>query len=199
MSDDNPSDFARQLELAWAAGFFDGEGTAYLCQSNRIYYHFRLALPQVERGPLERFQAAVGGAGIIGGPYKPSSGGGRPIHRWRCNSVQGKEVLKKLWPYLCEVKRAQATKALAGEIRKFDKAPGSRTHCPQGHAYDLRNTAFSKRNGDRHCRKCDAIAHQQSRAKKALERAAAKVAGVNNVNLRPTDDLDGWTFPPAFS
>lgn len=43
-----------------------------------------------------------------------------------------------------------------------------KTHCPQGHAYDMRNTYVGK-NGGRSCRLC---ARDRARAAKAAKRAA---------------------------
>jgi hypothetical protein len=36
-----------------------------------------------------------------------------------------------------------------------------KTHCPQGHVYDLFNTYYSK-DGERHCRECDRERHRES-------------------------------------
>jgi len=38
----------------------------------------------------------------------------------------------------------------------------SKTHCPQGHPYDLVNTRF-RRNGGRECRECDRLKHEARR------------------------------------
>ena len=62
-------------EIAWAAGFFEAEGTA--CSSQRrdrpsrersmaLYQGGRAAIPDA----LLRFQRAVGGRGNITGPYR---------------------------------------------------------------------------------------------------------------------------------
>lgn len=37
-----------------------------------------------------------------------------------------------------------------------------KTHCPQGHAYDLFNTYFDKK-GDRYCRRCGVLSHTRGR------------------------------------
>jgi hypothetical protein len=42
-----------------------------------------------------------------------------------------------------------------------------KTHCPQGHAYDERNTHVDK-NGMRHCRTCDADRHRARREERRI-------------------------------
>ena len=52
-------------ELAWAAGFFDGEGC--FCFSEAGQY-VCVSITQTEREPLDRFERAVG-LGKVNGPY----------------------------------------------------------------------------------------------------------------------------------
>lgn len=104
-----------ELELAWAAGFFDGEGcTTYHCGKNQA------KAPRVRLGQsgdtgykvLERFKNAVG-FGKVYGPY-PVAKNQRKI-RWAYSiskTQENIEVLKKLWPYLSDDKKAQATAIL---------------------------------------------------------------------------------------
>jgi hypothetical protein len=110
---------AEPTELAWAAGFFDGEGTTFVNRHkikhrNRpgqpVYYinSPAVAVCQVERQPLDRFARIVGGR-VPTGPYKPKTKNSRPYYRW---DAMGRpsvvRVLTLLWPYMSEPKRAQA-------------------------------------------------------------------------------------------
>lgn len=52
-------------ELAWAAGFFDGEGCFSYSKSGQ---YVCVSIGQTVREPLERFKLAVG-LGVIYGPY----------------------------------------------------------------------------------------------------------------------------------
>ncbi len=106
-------------ELAWAAGFFDGEGCTVLQRSKkhpRTYLY--TSLTQVNLEPLKRFHNAVGGLGVIYGPY--THGRGRnwaPIHKWHTNKFEHSQaVLAMLWSFLSAPKRAQASAALR-EVR----------------------------------------------------------------------------------
>lgn len=101
------------IELAWAAGFLDGEG-CFSTMTNRrgkVRNYPLLTISQRERYVLDRFMKAVG-EGYVNGPYNKDKGAGAYYYR-----VNGYEkvlrVAKLLWPYLSPVKRAQARRVLA--------------------------------------------------------------------------------------
>lgn len=101
-------------ELAWAAGFYDGEGCLttlrYRGRQNG-YTQPQMMLAQVELQPLQRFLAAVE-AGRIKGPYGPHKGQKQPQWRWTvCSRGDVKHVLEVLWPYLSDPKKEQALRA----------------------------------------------------------------------------------------
>lgn len=94
-------------ELAWAAGFFDGEGTtSYLRKGTWIGP--RLSVAQNNVATLQRFQNAVG----CGKIYEHTTRKG--MYQWTLQ--RGKIVedcLNKLWPFLSEQKKDQAIKVFA--------------------------------------------------------------------------------------
>lgn len=110
-------------ELAWAAGFFDGEGTTCVLRGHpdlsrrkrRSYCQLNLTVGQKERTTLDRFRSAVGGLGKVRGPYQHDPR--RPtslrftyqVQRW--TTVQ--QVVALLWSYLSEPKRQQIRKAFS--------------------------------------------------------------------------------------
>lgn len=73
-------------EVAWAAGFFDAEGTFQTRRTSVGQLQLRASVPQTGRGQvppeLLRFQAAVA-IGTIGGPYKHGQ------HVWHTESDRG--------------------------------------------------------------------------------------------------------------
>jgi hypothetical protein len=93
-------------ELAWAAGFFDGEGhTSPDGLSMEIY--------QTDPRPLERFRAAVGGIGKVSGPRPPARGSRKVSWTWDAyNWADTQAVIAMLWAFLSAPKRDQARKAL---------------------------------------------------------------------------------------
>lgn len=108
-----------EVELAWAAGFFDGEGTITIVSRNPtagrrragdLYVGVNQALSPLDRTEtpptLVRFQAAIGFGGIHG-PYHQDATR-RPIFKWYVRNGQAGAALELLWPFLSATKRAQA-------------------------------------------------------------------------------------------
>lgn len=88
-----------ETELAWAAGFFDGEGHTFFKRGLGVQ------VGQYEPTTLERFFAAVG-VGRIYGPYRRKDG--KLNWTWGGWGQNGATALALLWPYLSEPKRQQA-------------------------------------------------------------------------------------------
>jgi len=90
-----------ETELAWAAGFFDGEGHISFTPGKQIAF----SVAQVDRRPLDRFLAAVG-LGVVGGPYLLGKNP-RPVFFYRARKREVDTVIERLWPFLSEPKREQ--------------------------------------------------------------------------------------------
>lgn len=114
-----------ETELAWSAGFFDGEGCSSV--THRPVYKGRKARTQLvlvvtqcgHEAPilLERFRAAVD-AGFLQRPIK--RGVYLDHYRWQIGSIAGGlNVMRQLWPYLGPVKKRQFIKALRESARDF--------------------------------------------------------------------------------
>ena len=109
-------------ELAWAAGFFDGEGWANSAASKgrqtrqphaRINQAGSDGVPEV----LLRFQRALGGLGRIGGPQVDE--GRKDLYRWEVSSRGDVELLLHLLaPWLGAVKSQQIASALGRGISR---------------------------------------------------------------------------------
>jgi hypothetical protein len=146
--------------LAWAAGFYDGEGStatyhAYtkehvakdgkksILSSDNI----SMAVSQVDKRPIERFKSIMGNVGSINGPYKDKRPTSSPIWWYRISGVNNvREALRKLWPWLSEPKREQAEKALGKRLVKMKRFGGLKSdgliiyeapHFRGGYATDL--------------------------------------------------------------
>lgn len=98
-----------EKELAWAAGFFDGEGHTQHKKTNYNSPNGKLRVLQVgQKYPecLYRLQEAVGGRGKI---YKS---GVRAIYYWYAGKQNEVDtVLNLLWPHLSSIKKKQAENA----------------------------------------------------------------------------------------
>lgn len=109
------------MEAAWAAGFFDGEGSTF-ARKQKLKYQTKL-YPAMTIGQqsddewddyapevLTRYRAAVGCGGINGPSFYPNSK--RGIWHYHCRGLDDvKKALTILWPYLSSIKREQAITA----------------------------------------------------------------------------------------
>jgi hypothetical protein len=94
-----------ELERAWAAGFFDGEGTSYLCAGRLRVACFQSTVTGVP-DVLLRFRSAVDGHGVVRGPYQPP-GNRRPQWQWYAYGADAEAAIALLWSFLTSVKRDQ--------------------------------------------------------------------------------------------
>lgn len=89
-----PTGLGETIELAWAAGFFDGEGCITLSRGIPV-----VSIAQVERTPLERFMNAVE-LGRINGPYAGGYRSGyicRPQYKYALTQIDDvRKLIKKL-------------------------------------------------------------------------------------------------------
>lgn len=87
-------------ELAWAAGFFEGEGSVFKHSTKTKTPRLAASLDQTDAPELiERFLRAVG-VGKTYGPY--GSGSGRLRWRWAAYHGEAAQALELLEPYLGE-------------------------------------------------------------------------------------------------
>lgn len=107
-------------ELAWCAGFFDGEGySAFAMRTARYkdgkpskkYGRLDVMITQNDRRVLDRFQKAVG-LGKVKGPYQPRGTKNPRWYYYATGFPQFSVVMESLWPYLGEIKRQQFMAAL---------------------------------------------------------------------------------------
>lgn len=144
-------------ELAWCAGFFDGEGWI----STTMDYP-RIEVAQVHVEPLERLQQALN-VGVISGPHKQTNPNSQDYYAWNVNGFERCQyVICCLWPYLCSIKKGDAKRQMLrsrganlkkSRLKEGAPRPSERTHCPADHEYTVENTYYSKDN-KRHCRTC---------------------------------------------
>jgi hypothetical protein len=104
----------RESDVAWAAGFIDGEG----CLHGRTYkqrgaaglsYQMTLSVNNVDPAPLRKLQSLFGGS--VNGPCYPK-GNRKPVYAWRIGMRKLSAVLPLLLPFPT-VKKRQAEIALS--------------------------------------------------------------------------------------
>lgn len=97
-----------EIDLAWAAGFIDGEGAVGLYKKNTSHCYFsffvRISVANTNLPALERLK------NMFGGSIQRTNHNGRnqkPCWTWYCQSALAAKTLEQLLPYLF-VKREQA-------------------------------------------------------------------------------------------
>lgn len=110
-----------EIERAWAAGFFDGEGcTIFVPQ--RAGSRLMCSIGQVDRRNLVRFQAAVDGIGSIGRPR--SLPNRQPIQQWVAYNKAAMRAIALLSDNLGPAKRQQALNATHRYMYRLIRRPG---------------------------------------------------------------------------
>src|SRR2546428_6769924 len=127
-------------DLAWAAGFFDGEGHVGAARKGERRLDLYLSISQVDRRVLDRFRSAVA-CGRVVGPYmhpvSKARGNEQPRYYFqtqRFESIQ--HIIAAMWAFLSPVKREQAMGALVAARARYTH---SKT-CRFGHPWTPENT-----------------------------------------------------------
>jgi hypothetical protein len=157
-----------QLDLAWAAGFMDGEGCFGIARAGKRahgpdWYRVRASAtqhgaPRVVPAVLLRLQQLLGGRIECHGEIDD--------FKWVAEGdINVERVFRLLEPFLGEIKSAEANRALAA-FRAQVRLKGNATHCRRGHEY----TYMSMRGGRmrRNCNPCARLADRRKRAKQGI-------------------------------
>lgn len=106
----------KEQERAWAAGFFDGEGSVGLHVNNKKK-RLQVSISQ-SNGPelLERF-ARVVGVGKVRGPYGPYSPNQQPYYQYMSYGTEDTiKIFETIGGYLCTEKRNKFENCLTSKI-----------------------------------------------------------------------------------
>lgn len=94
---------SKSVSIDWCAGFFEGEGNAYVrVHKNKKTPHCKcltLQITQVHREPLDAFAETMG-VGTVRGPYGPYSTTKQAYYQYAVNGVACIEVSEKLIPLM---------------------------------------------------------------------------------------------------
>jgi hypothetical protein len=176
-------------ELAWAGGFFDGEGSTYLekHRTHSGYFYPVLYVPQaaaVGIAPeLLRLKSAVADLGSISGTRRDRPDK-KPYRRWRVVTiVKAQLALHLLWPFIGDVKRAQAQLVMRTIHAQADLPRGNPAfgvagarYCLRGHdKWNARVRLFKGRGKNdedpmNHLRQCLACVREDAQARRNKKR-----------------------------
>jgi len=108
-----------ETDIAWAAGFFDGEGSIAIQRPTaRFARSYHLSIEQKDWEPIERFLHIFGGSPGRRDSSYTNVGVRRNCFVWRSSDMaHSRWVMAQIYPYLTE--RRQKKWADALEIRKL--------------------------------------------------------------------------------
>ncbi len=107
----------KQTDLAWAAGFIDGEGSIRIRRipmpkhATPIFYGLALTAAQVGRAPLDKLQRLFGGAINLKQPSSRQGPNAAPYYSWMVTGHTAAAAIQAVRPYLV-LKGEQATLGL---------------------------------------------------------------------------------------
>jgi hypothetical protein len=102
--------FASEVEIAWAAGLFEGEGCICVSGSTPV-----MTIAMADEDVVRRFAEIAGGP--VYGPYEPSGLGKKPRWVWRITGWRWcLNVAFTLDPYLGERRRYRITEILQWQV-----------------------------------------------------------------------------------
>jgi len=104
----------RNSLVAWAAGFFDGEGYVGITRHTTDGFALQVAVTQVDPRPLGVLRGLFGGS--ISGVKN------RAIYQWRLSARAAAPMLKEILPFL-RVKGEQAALGLEFQARRVNGRP----------------------------------------------------------------------------
>lgn len=147
----------RREDLAWLAGFWDGEGccSSLNTVNSRSYPVFTLSQAGPENEALcRRVAAIVGGPASVSGPYVQRN---EWNPQWKVR-IGGHERVQSMtaacWHWLSRTKRDQAARVL-GAYRENHAPRFQRTHCPKcNFPWIEPNIVFLPASGGWRCRVC---------------------------------------------
>lgn len=103
---------ASEVDLAWAAGLFEGEGCINVYrQKGRKFIRITLSLCSTDRDVVERFAKIVGYKEVT--ELKRYTKKNKIVYRWQtAHTEHVKRILRELMPYFGKRRTRQASDAL---------------------------------------------------------------------------------------
>ena len=97
-------------DIAWCAGFYEGEGTIVYGANNKG--PLRIKISSTDRDVLE-LMAKRSGVGGVSGPYSPKGFGKKPFFQWAANGHAAADLLRDMLPLLGERRSARVLEKVA--------------------------------------------------------------------------------------
>jgi hypothetical protein len=166
----------REVDAAWAAGLFEGEGciTAQRRPGGGEFLRPLMSLQMTDADIVHRFHKIVG----VGNVRIQEHSHKKQLWHWQTGAIDDvRHVIRLLAPWLGERRLARAQEYLLA----YETAPMrrvSKTHCPHGHEFTPENTRIY--DGSRRCITCHRTTNRE-----AQRRYQAKTTGDSHARQRP--------------
>lgn len=98
------------LDLAWCAGFYEGEGTVIYGATHSGPLRVKISSTDRDVLDLMRKRSGIGG---VSGPYPPKGFGRKPFFVWAANGAAAVALLREMLPLLGERRSARALEKIA--------------------------------------------------------------------------------------
>lgn len=166
------------MDIAWAAGFVEGEGCLHATSSAPM-----LDATQCQREPLDKLQRIFGGKVRS---TRPKTSNHQEVFIWGLRGSRAIAVMMTLYSFFSPRRKEQARNAIAN-WKTLGTYSAFRNACPQGHSYTPENTHLvnrsDRKNPSRQCITCHTaqrekyVAAHPERVREQQHRADAKRAG----------------------
>jgi len=139
-----------KVDLAWAAGLFEGEGCITLAKNCP-----RLQLNMTDEDIVRRFHGVLG-HGTVSGPWPKKGGKYKPYWMWRVSGTElPQAILAMFWQWLSRRRRARAKEVLSvchAAPLALQVINRNKKSCPHGHSYSV--VLSGRYKGRRYCKEC---------------------------------------------
>lgn len=141
-------------EFYWAAGFIEGEGSF---RKSSLRQSVAVSVAQVQREPLERLMANLGG-NINGKEAAKYNRNASYCYTWALGGAAAVGLVMTLYPLMSPKRKAQIRQALDYWRNSLPRSQ-YRTHCAHGHEFTENNTRIRIRGTwkCRICKQCERI------------------------------------------
>lgn len=133
---------SREIDIAWAAGFAEGEGCFGLYDGRPM-----VVVTQVDFWSMKKWADIFPGTTI---QERPAKGNNQAHYRWHANGAKAIEVMLELRDHLSPRRQEKIDEAVAEYLRRQAEREAKKNVCPKGHVGSKRQ----RRSGGVYCTEC---------------------------------------------
>ena len=144
----------RDIDIAWAAGFLEGEGcfrwTAPLNQKGKAYGYAEIKASQNERDPLDKLVEIFGGK--VRKEIKKEKSSQGYIYTWQVSADKCISIIGDIYKYMSIRRQNKMQEVMAFSLDRLAEKIRNRVTCRKGHKKIGKNLLLY--SGRRICKQC---------------------------------------------